>query len=134
MHLRVAAVVDDAPLVLLGEATHGTAEFYAMRAEITKRLSIEKGFSAVAVEADWPDAYRVNRFVRGMEGDRSAAEALGDFNDFPSWMWRNEEVKDLVDWMRSYNDSRPEGARAGFSGLDLYSLYGSIDEVLRYLE
>src|SRR4051812_47758594 len=89
-------LVDDARFVLLGEASHGTHEFYRERAQITKRLIAEKGFTAVAVEADWPDAYRVNRFVRGEGDDTSAEEALGDFHRFPTWMWRNTEVAEFV--------------------------------------
>src|SRR6058998_2368151 len=97
-------LVGDARLCLLGEATHGTHEFYRERAEITKRLIREKGFTAVAVEADWPDAYRVNRYVRGSDHDADAIEALGGFGRFPAWMWRNADVLDFVGWLRAYND------------------------------
>lgn len=128
-------LVGDARVVCLGEATHGTHEFYRERARITQRLIEEKGFAAVAVEADWPDAYRVNRFVRGRSDDTSALEALGDFERFPRWMWRNRDVVDLVTWLRDYNSSLPQGdGRVGFYGLDLYSLFGSIEAVLRYLD
>jgi len=96
--------------VLLGEATHGTHEFYQERARITERLIVERGFTAVALEADWPDAYRVNRYVRGEGSDRDDEESLRDFKRFPSWMWRNREIVELVDWLRSYNDSLPEKA------------------------
>ncbi len=96
-------VIGDARLVLLGEATHGTHEFYEQRAEITKRLIAEKGFTAVAVEADWPDAYRVNRFVQGRGKDVEAVDALGDFGRFPTWMWRNADVLDFVGWLRDHN-------------------------------
>ncbi len=127
--------IGDARFVLLGEATHGTHEFYAARAEITRRLIREKGFSAVAVEADWPDAYRVNRFVRGGESDASAREALGDFSRFPTWMWRNTVVEEFADWLRAHNARIPDPAqRAGFYGLDLYSLQASTEAVVRYLE
>ncbi|HEX8831439.1 MAG TPA: erythromycin esterase family protein [Longimicrobium sp.] len=127
--------IGDARVVLLGEATHGTHEFYRERARITQRLITEKGFTIVAVEADWPDAYRVNRWVRGVGDDASAAEALGDFQRFPTWMWRNAEVLNLVDWLREYNQELGGGRpRAGFYGLDLYSMYTSISEVLRYLD
>jgi erythromycin esterase-like protein len=126
--------IGDARFVLIGEASHGTHEFYQQRAEITKRLIQEKQFTAVAVEADWPDAYRVNRFVRGDPGDADASEALGDFKRFPTWMWRNADVLDFVGWLRQYNDELPPGKRkAGFYGLDLYSLYASIEAVLSYL-
>jgi erythromycin esterase-like protein len=120
---------------LLGEASHGTHEFYRERAEITKRLITEKGFNAVAVEADWPDAYRVNRYVRGESDDADAGEALGGFRRFPVWMWRNRVVVDFVEWLRAYNEALPAGARkVGFYGLDLYSLYTSIEAVLGYLD
>jgi erythromycin esterase-like protein len=127
-------LIGDARFVLLGEATHGTHEFYEQRARITERLISEKGFTAVAVEADWPDAYRVNRYVRAEGDDRDAVGALGGFQRFPSWMWRNADVVDFVDWLRAHNDTRPAEARAGFYGLDLYSLFTSMDEVLRYLD
>src|SRR3954468_6912383 len=115
-------LVGDAQFVLLGEASHGTHEFYRARAEITRRLIREKGFNAVAVEADWPDAYRVNCYVRGASQDGSASEALGDFKRFPTWMWRNADVLDFVGWLREHNDQAATDARAGFYGLDLYSL------------
>jgi erythromycin esterase-like protein len=119
---------------LLGEATHGTHEFYRERAEITKRLITEKEFTAVAVEADWPDAFRVNRYVRGLSDDKDANEALGSFKRFPTWMWRNTIVVDFVEWLREYNSSLPLAApKIGFYGLDLYSLYTSIEAVLGYL-
>lgn len=128
-------MIGDAPVVLLGEATHGTDEFYQQRAGITKRLIREKGFQAVAVEADWPDAYRVNRFVRGEGRDPGAAEALGGFQRFPAWMWRNAAVLDFVGWLKAHNDRlRSPLAKVGFYGLDLYSLHKSMDEVIRYLE
>jgi erythromycin esterase-like protein/predicted phosphoribosyltransferase len=121
--------------VLLGEASHGTEEFYRERAEITKRLIAEAGFTAVAVEADWPDAYRVNRYVRGSGEDAGAEEALSDFRRFPVWMWRNAEVAEFLDVLREWNDLLPAGARkVGFYGLDLYSLYGSMEAVVDYLE
>ncbi|OIQ79177.1 erythromycin esterase [mine drainage metagenome] len=123
----------DRRFVLLGEATHGTQEFYRMRAEITRRLIAEHGFDAVAVEADWPDAWRVNRYVQG-NGDDDATSALDDFECFPQWMWRNREVLDFVAWLRTYNTDRGPQARVGFYGLDLYSLYRSADAVIRYLQ
>ena len=130
----VLSLVGNASLCLLGEATHGTQEFYRERAEITKRLIKEKGFTAVAVEADWPDAFRVNRYVRGLSDDKDANEALGGFKRFPTWMWRNTVVLDFVEWLREYNASLPLTApRVGFYGLDLYSLYTSIEAVLGYL-
>jgi erythromycin esterase-like protein len=127
--------IGDARLVLLGEASHGTHEFYRARAGITRRLITEKGFTAVAVEADWPDALRVNRFVRGGSGDVDAAAALGGFGRFPQWMWRNTDVVELVDWLRRHNHALPPGAaKAGFYGIDLYSMFASIEAVIRYLD
>jgi erythromycin esterase-like protein len=128
-------LIGDARVVLLGEASHGTHEFYQERARITARLIEEKGFTAVAVEADWPDALRVDRYVRGRSEDEFATEALADFKRFPTWMWRNTDVAEFLDWMRERNDALPEGAsKAGFYGLDLYSLRASMESVLRYLE
>lgn len=120
--------------VLLGEATHGTAEFYRMRADITRRLIVEAGFDAVAVEGDWPDVHRVHRYVVGESDDADATDALGDFERFPRWMWRNDEVVRFVAWMRARNDSEAPNARAGFYGLDLYSMYRSAEAVIEYLE
>jgi erythromycin esterase-like protein len=131
---RLIDLAGDASFVLLGEATHGTHEFYSTRAAITERLIEEKGFQAVAVEADWPDAFRVNRFVRGQESSVTPGEALSGFTRFPVWMWRNRNVETFVGWLRQYNRSRPEHAQAGFYGLDLYSLNRSRAEVVRYLE
>jgi erythromycin esterase-like protein/orotate phosphoribosyltransferase len=127
--------IGEARFALLGEASHGTHEFYCERAEITKRLITEKNFVAVAVEADWPDAYRLNRYVRGASDDVDAVEALADFRRFPTWMWRNEMVVEFIEWLRAYNDALPRGAeKVGFYGLDLYSLHASMKAVLRYLE
>jgi erythromycin esterase-like protein len=127
-------VIGQARLVLLGEASHGTHEFYRERARITRRLIEEKGFTIVAAEADWPDAYRVNRFVRGVGHDTAAIDALADFRRFPAWMWRNADVLDFVDWLRQHNDQAGGDAAAGFYGLDLYSLAASTEAVLAYLE
>ena len=128
-------LVGDARFVLIGEATHGTHEFYRERAQITKRLIREKGFTAVAVEADWPDAYRVNRYVRGRTGDAEAIDALEGFKRFPTWMWRNADVLDFVGWLRNHNDSLcADGAKVGFYGLDLYSLHASMEAVVAYLD
>jgi erythromycin esterase-like protein len=127
------ALVGDSRFVLIGEASHGTHEFYRIRAEITKRLIREKGFSAVAVEADWPDAYRVNRYVQGRGGDTDASQALGGFKRFPQWMWRNADVLEFIGWLRDHNDAMQIGRRVGFYGLDLYSLHASMEAVLSYL-
>jgi erythromycin esterase-like protein len=123
--------IGDARFVLLGEASHGTHEFYAERARISRRLIEEKGFTAVAVEADWPDAYRVNRYVRGAGDDDSAVAAVGDFHRFPTWMWRNAPVIEFIEWLRHHNGG---AVKAGFYGLDLYSLHASIRAVIAYLE
>ena len=109
--------IGDARFVLIGEATHGTHEFYSTRAAITRRLIEEKGFTGVVAEADWPDAWRVNRYVRGFEDDDSADAALSGFKRFPQWMWRNTDVLEFVGWLRGHNDSlSPRDSRAGFYG------------------
>jgi erythromycin esterase-like protein len=127
--------IGDARFVLLGEASHGTHDFYRARAEITQQLIEEKGFNAVIAEADWPDAWRVNRFVRGFHDDDDADAALSNFRRFPQWMWRNTDVLEFVTWLRQHNDAIPQGQpKVGFYGMDLYSLYGSIGEVLKYLD
>lgn len=131
---RLLELIDDARVVLLGEASHGTHDFYSERAWITRRLILEKGFVAVAVEADWPDAYRVNRWVRCLGKDRTALDALGDFQRFPRWMWRNRDVLEFIDWLRRHNESRRPHQRVGFYGLDLYSLFRSMEAVIGFLE
>jgi erythromycin esterase-like protein len=123
-----------AKLALLGEASHGTHEFYAERAWITQRLVRDHGFRAVVVEADWPDAWRVNRYIRGRTDDRNAEEALSGFQRFPTWMWCNTVVRDFVEWLREYNHGRPPSQQVGFYGMDLYSLYASTRAVLDYLD
>ena len=126
--------IGDARVVCLGEASHGTHEFYRERARITRRLIEEKGFTAVAVEADWPDAWRVNRFVQGVSDDQTAHEALDAFVRFPRWMWRNRDVLHFVAELREWNDQAPAGRVCGFYGLDLYSLFSSIAAVIEYLD
>lgn len=124
--------------VMIGEASHGTKEFYHARAEITQRLIQELDFDAVAAEADWPDAYRVNRYVSLMT-DESAIQSLSDFERFPTWMWRNREVSHFIEWLKTYNldfyrqDSKTRWP-AGFYGLDLYSMSTSIRAVITYLD
>jgi erythromycin esterase-like protein len=133
----VAAAVEfigDAELALVGEASHGTHEFYANRAHITRRLIVESGFRAVVVEADWPDAYRVNCYVRHRSDDRTAVEALEDFRRFPTWMWRNADVVEFVEWLRDHNEGLPGDAQTGFYGMDLYALHASMRAVLQYLD
>jgi erythromycin esterase-like protein len=125
----------NARFALFGEASHGTHDFYHTRVELTQRLIQERRFSAVAVEADWPDAYRVNRYVQGRGDDAEAVESLGSFQRFPTWMWRNADVLEFIAWLREYNDALPEGTRkVGFYGLDLYSLHASARAVLDFLD
>lgn len=123
-----------ARVVCIGEASHGTHDFYRVRGELTKRLITEAGFNAIAAEADWPDAYRLHRWVYGRGDDADAEEALRDFLRFPQWMWRNADVLDFAGWLRNHNDALPEEQKVGFYGLDLYSLHASIDAVLGYLQ
>ena len=120
-----------ARVVLLGEASHGTSEFYRARAAVTRRLIEEHGFNIIAIEADWPDAARVDRHVR-QRGGGSYDEHV--FARFPTWMWRNREVADFVEWLRQHNGNLPAERRVGFHGLDVYSLRGSIAEVIAYLD
>jgi erythromycin esterase-like protein len=121
----------DATVVLLGESTHGTSEFYRARAAVTRRLIEAHGFNIVAVEADWPDANRIDRHVRHRGKDISREDA---FTRFPTWMWRNQDVLAFVDWLRAHNESLSPAARVEFRGLDIYSLSRSIQEVLIYLD
>jgi protein-L-isoaspartate(D-aspartate) O-methyltransferase len=134
--VKLGALLDrigDARVVLLGEATHGTSEFYRMRARITRELIVDRGFRAVAVEADWPDAARINRYVR--HGPAPSARPESAFSRFPTWMWRNQEVHEFVEWLRHFNGGTPDPAqRVSFHGLDLYSLYTSAAAVIGYLE
>ncbi|MDH3663877.1 MAG: protein-L-isoaspartate(D-aspartate) O-methyltransferase [Alphaproteobacteria bacterium] len=123
--------IGDARVVLIGEASHGTSEFYRMRARITQHLIEEKGFNIVAAEADWPDAARIDDYVRHRDVPSSDWEA---FARFPTWMWRNEEVQSFVNWLHEHNSAKPYDFRCGFFGLDLYSLFISIKAVIGYLD
>ncbi|WP_172370960.1 erythromycin esterase family protein [Sporosarcina jiandibaonis] len=126
--------VGDANIVLLGEASHGTSEFYSVRAEISKRLIEEKGFSIIAVEGDCPPSRHVNKFIKGYEdGKMTTKEALKAFHRWPAWMWANEEVARLVDWLKTHNEQLETSKKVGFYGIDLYSLFESIEEVVTYL-
>ncbi len=126
--------IGDSKFVLLGEASHGTKEYYTWRAELTKRLIAEKGFSFVAVEGDWPELYRLNEYIKGSgEHGGSAQAVLQGLDRWPTWMWANQEVAELAEWMRQHNTTLPANSRAGFYGMDVYSLWGSIDEVEEYL-
>lgn len=131
---RVLAWLGDAPIVLLGESSHGTQDFYEARARLSQQMIEQKGFTAIAIEGDWPDAYQVNRYVQGQAG-LTASEALAGFERFPTWMWRNTVVAALIEWLRGYNETcgRDE-RRVGFYGLDLYSLRASMQAVIGYLD
>ena len=131
---RIVELAGDAQFVLIGEASHGTHEFYEVRAALTRRLVEEKGFRVVALEADWPDMLRVHRYVRGLGDDRDANAALGGFTRFPQWMWRNSVMLEFVEWAREWNCRLGnEASPVGLFGMDLYSLHASIDAVLGYL-
>ena len=127
--------IGDARYVLLGEASHGTSEYYLWRQILTRRLIKEKGFSFIAVEGDWPDCYRINQYVKGeKEGGESAYKILFGFSRWPTWMWANYEIVHLAEWLRRQNNFLPENRKIGFYGLDVYSLWESMEEVIRYLD
>jgi erythromycin esterase len=127
--------IGDARFVLLGEATHGTSEFYRWRSAITRRLVEERGFSFVAVEGDWPDCYRVNRFVKRLrESAGSAEQVLHAFARWPTWMWANREVVELVEFLHEHNSRHSWDRQVGFYGLDVYSLWESMAAVVDYLD
>lgn len=131
---EIVELVAHKRLVLIGEATHGTHDFYDLRASITRRLITHHGFAAVAVEGDWPDALRVDRYARGQITDDDRAEAsLGGFERFPRWMWRNEDAERFITWLHHHNSEHAPEQRCGFYGLDLYSLHTSMHAVLQYL-
>ncbi len=121
-------------VVLLGEASHGTSEYYTWRTAITKRLIQEKGFNFIAVEGDWPDCYQVNQFITGQTEAHSPAQVLSTFNRWPTWMWGNWEIAALVEWLHAHNQTQPQAQKAGFYGIDVYSLWDSLQEILKYLE
>lgn len=129
----LADMVEGADIVLLGEASHGSSEFYHERATITKRLIMQYGFNAIAIEGDWPDAYRVNQYVKGQLSDITAKQSLEGFKRFPSWMWCNREVLGFVEWLHYYNQQLRSGQKVGFYGLDLYSMHASMNAVIKYL-
>ncbi|WNR46996.1 erythromycin esterase family protein [Paenibacillus roseipurpureus] len=127
--------IGDKKYVLLGEASHGTSEFYKLRMELSRKLIETKGFSFIAVEGDWPACYEVNRYVKQYaDGKPNARKALNAFERWPSWMWANEEVLELVDWLKKHNETKPLEQRVGFYGLDVYSLWESLEEIERYLQ
>jgi erythromycin esterase-like protein len=132
-HDALLELIGDARVVLIGEASHGTREFYAERAAITRRLIAERGFAAVCIEGDWPDAHRVHEFAQGYSDDGTAEAALAGFTRFPTWMWANDVVRDFLGWLREHNLACAPAQRAGFYGLDLYSMFTSMHSVLDYL-
>ncbi len=127
--------IGNARIVMLGEATHGTHEYYTWRAYISQRLIEEKGFNCIAVEGDWPDAFEVNRFIKGYDTpEKNSIDVLRNFNRWPTWMWANWEMVALVNWMKEHNRSRPPHEKVGFYGLDVYSLWESMKSIMDYLE
>jgi erythromycin esterase len=127
--------IADSKYVLLGEASHGTHEYYTWRTAISKRLIEEKGFSFIAVEGDWPDCYKINRFVKGyVNAGSNIRDVLNEFNRWPTWMWANWEIAALAEWMREYNKNKVEGTKVGFYGLDVYSLWESMGVIIPYLQ
>ena len=127
--------IQDKPVIMLGEASHGTHEYYTWRTAISKRLIQEKGFRFIAVEGDWPDCYKINRYVKGYkDAGNNIREVLGTFDRWPTWMWANWEVAALAEWLRTYNQQLPMDERVGFYGLDVYSLWDSMREMVQYLE
>ena len=121
--------IGSARYALLGEASHGTAEFYAWRNTITKRLIQEKDFTLIGVEGDWPAIYELNRYVKGANNGASATEVLQRLTRWPTWMWANQEVADFAEWLRTYNSSQPAARKVGFYGLDLYSMWESLENI-----
>jgi erythromycin esterase len=127
--------IGDAKYVLLGEASHGTHEYYTWRTRISKKLIEQKGFSFIAVEGDWPDCYRLNRYIKNYpDAGKSAYDVLHAFNRWPTWMWANWEVIALAEWLKKHNEKFPKNRKAGFYGLDVYSLWESLDEIIKYLD
>lgn len=131
----IVQAVGDADFVLLGEASHGTSEFYTLRMELSKRLILEKGFSFIAVEGDWPSCYTMNRYIKQYTGSAvNVREALRDFNRWPMWMWANDEVMDFSEWLYDYNKDKTAERKIGFYGIDVYSLWESMEEIISHLE
>ena len=130
---KLVETIGDAQIVMIGEASHGTSEFYTIRAELSKKLIEQKGFQLIAVEGDWPSAQAVNRYVKGYstEGETAKDVLINAFDRWPTWMWANKEVENFTEWLKTFNSSREK--KIGFYGIDLYSLFESIDEVLKFL-
>lgn len=128
-------LIGDSRIVMLGEASHGTHEYYTWRAHISKRLIEEKGFNFIAVEGDWPDCYRLNRFIKGYDAEnKSVLKVLESFNRWPTWMWANWEIVALANWLKKYNEDLSADKRVGFFGLDVYSLWESMESIMKYLK
>ncbi|WP_026563680.1 erythromycin esterase family protein [Bacillus sp. UNC41MFS5] len=126
--------IGDANYVLLGESSHGTSEFYSFRAELSKRLIKEKGFSFIAVEGDWPSCQSINQYIKGFnQSTNDVRRVLESFNRWPTWMWANQEIIGLIEWLKDYNQQINLSQKVGFYGLDVYSLWESMDEIIRYL-
>lgn len=130
----ILEAIGDAKIVLLGEASHGTSEFYTVRAKLSKLLIEQKGFSALAVEGDWPSSQHVNRYIKGYDEDKETVqEVLNAFRRWPTWMWANEEIAEFIDWLKMYNNKRIRNQKVGFYGIDMYSLWESMEEIIRHL-
>lgn len=127
--------IGESKIVLLGEASHGTNEYYVLRKEVSKRLITQKGFNFIAVEADWPECYQVNRYIKGFkDAGKNAYEVLFSFNRWPTWMWANWEMVELIEWLKEHNQNLPKEKQVGFYGLDVYSLWESLNVILGYLQ
>ncbi|WML44005.1 erythromycin esterase family protein [Neobacillus sp. PS3-40] len=124
-----------AKYVLLGESSHGTSEYYKIRVELSKKLIADKGYTFLAVEGDWPACLQVNRYIKGFDQlHTSAREVLSSFSRWPTWMWANEEIIDFIEWLKIYNQHQSKEGQVGFYGIDVYSLWESMDEIIKYLE
>lgn len=126
--------IAESQLVLLGEASHGTSEFYTWRAAISRRLIVEEGFNLIGVEGDWADVAAINKYIMGNSEFSNAEDALEEFNRWPQWMWANEEVAELAEWLRNYNAGKPQDEKVGFYGLDVYGIWESLDAVIAFLD
>lgn len=130
----IIEAIGDAKIVLLGESSHGTSEFYSVRAELSKRLILEKGFKLIVVEGDWPSSQQVNQYIKGYsEGNEDVRDVLKAFNRWPTWMWANKEMAEFIAWLKEHNLNNEESQQVGFYGIDVYSLWESLDEVITYL-
>jgi len=127
--------IGDARIVMLGEASHGTHEFYTWRTFISQKLIVEKGFNFIGVEGDWPDCYRLNRYVKNYpDSGQSAREVLHQMSRGPTWMWANWEITALAEWLYKFNSTLPRNTKIGFFGLDVYSLWESMEAIISYLQ